>query len=176
MQFQVPQFIDVEDKIVGPLSFKQFAYILAAGATAFIGVRVFPLWLGIPLALPLIGFFLALAFLKINGRPFIYAVESQGAQIVNLEEYSLGVAVVLKSDGGTTYLLRDLATFIFRQKQGFEKQIYVVDVRQKHTLSQTLKIVELLGYLKNSEEALHVAYGFLTLPEGARNWNGAFGK
>jgi arginyl-tRNA synthetase len=84
-----------------------------------------------------------------------------------LEEYSLGVAVVLKSDGGTTYLLRDLATFIFRQKQGFEKQIYVVDVRQKHTLSQTLKIVELLGYLKNSEEALHVAYGFLTLPEGA---------
>ncbi len=94
-------------------------------------------------------------------------VESQGAQIVNLEEHNLGIAVVLKSDGGTTYLLRDLATFIFRQKQGFEKQIYVVDVRQKHTLAQTLKIVELLGYLKNSEEALHVAYGFLTLPEGA---------
>lgn len=94
-------------------------------------------------------------------------VESQGAQIVNLEEHNLGIAVVVKSDGGTTYLLRDLATFIFRKQQGFEKQIYVVDVRQKHTLAQTLKIVELLGYLNSQEEALHVAYGFLTLPQGA---------
>jgi hypothetical protein len=107
MQFQVPQFIDVEDKIVGPLSFKQFAYILAAGATAFIGIRVFPLWLGIPLALPLIGFFLALAFLKINGRPFIYAVEA-------------GVAFYL---GSRLYIWRQPKA----KKQDAEKQEKEVD-------------------------------------------------
>lgn len=92
--------------------------------------------------------------------------ESQGAQIVDLAEYNLGVAVVVKSDGGTTYLLRDLATLIFRKSQGFKAQYYVVDVRQGHTLKQTFKVVELLGQ-SNALEAVHVAYGFLTLPEGA---------
>ncbi len=92
--------------------------------------------------------------------------ESDGAQIVDLEEYKLGIALLVKSDGGTTYLLRDLATLIYRKSQGFEKQYYVVDVRQSHTLSQTFKIVELLGYSVPGE-AVHVSYGFLTLPEGA---------
>jgi arginyl-tRNA synthetase len=92
--------------------------------------------------------------------------ESQGAQIVDLEEYNLGTALLVKSDGGTTYLLRDLATFIYRKSQGFEKQYYVVDVRQSHTLNQTFKIIELLGHAAPGE-AIHVSYGFLTLPEGA---------
>lgn len=94
-------------------------------------------------------------------------VESQGAQIVNLEEYGLGVAIVVKSDGGTTYLLRDLATYIYRKQQGFAKQIYVVDNRQSHTLNQTFKILELLGHIQMPNEAVHIAYGFLSLPEGA---------
>ncbi|MEK7618499.1 MAG: arginine--tRNA ligase [Patescibacteria group bacterium] len=92
--------------------------------------------------------------------------ESQGAQVVDLEEYKLGTALLVKSDGGTTYLLRDLATLIYRKQQGFEKQYYVVDVRQSHTLKQTFKIIELLGYI-NPGEAVHVSYGFLTLPQGA---------
>jgi arginyl-tRNA synthetase len=94
-------------------------------------------------------------------------MESQGAQIVDLSQYNLGVAVAVKSDGGTTYLLRDLATFIFRKAQGFKKQIYVVDVRQYHTLAQTFKILELLGHIQKPDEAIHIAYGFLTLPTGA---------
>lgn len=76
MQFQVPQFIDVEDTIVGPLTWKQFVYLLAAGGSAFILTRVLPTWLGFIVAIPVVGFFLALAFYKINGRPFIYAIES----------------------------------------------------------------------------------------------------
>lgn len=93
-------------------------------------------------------------------------IESQGAQIVNLEDYGLGIAVIVKSDGGTTYLLRDLATYIFRKQQGFEKQIYVVDNRQSHTLAQTFKILELLGVITSPTEAVHIAYGVLSLPEG----------
>lgn len=94
-------------------------------------------------------------------------IESQGAQIVNLEDHGLGVAVVIKSDGATTYLLRDLATYIYRKEQGFEKQIYVVDNRQSHTLNQTFKILELLGIIQSPDEAVHIAYGFLSLPDGA---------
>lgn len=93
-------------------------------------------------------------------------MESQGAQIVNLEDHNLGVAVLVKSDGGTTYLLRDLATYIYRKQQGFEKQIYVVDNRQAHTLAQTFKILELLGDITVADEAVHIAYGVLVLPEG----------
>lgn len=93
--------------------------------------------------------------------------ESQGAQIVNLENHNLGIAIVVKSDGGTTYLLRDLATYIYRKQQGFARQLYVVDNRQSHTLNQTFKILELLGHIQMPNEAVHVAYGFLSLPDGA---------
>lgn len=77
MQFRVPQFIDMEDKIFGPLTLKQFAYVLGAGALSFL------LWTLIPSAIiaiifiiPIASFFLALAFLKINERPFIDVMES----------------------------------------------------------------------------------------------------
>ena len=92
--------------------------------------------------------------------------ESQGAKIVDLSEYSLGTAVVIKSDEGTTYLLRDLATFIYRKKQGFTKQLYVVDVRQKHAFEQLFKILELMGQWKLGEGE-HIDYGFMSLPTGA---------
>ncbi len=94
-------------------------------------------------------------------------VQSEGAQIVNLEQFNLGIAVVVKSDGGTTYLLRDLATYIHRKEMGFAKQFYVVDVRQSHALAQTFKILQLLGVIDNNFEAKHIAYGFLKLPDGA---------
>lgn len=77
MQFKVPQFIDMEDKIVGPLTLKQFAYLLGAGGFSFL------LWTFIPIKvvavifiIPVGGFFIALAFVKINERPFIDIVEN----------------------------------------------------------------------------------------------------
>jgi arginyl-tRNA synthetase len=88
-------------------------------------------------------------------------VESKGAQIVNLEEFGLGVAVIVKSDGGTIYALRDLATFIYRKSLGFQKQIYVVDNRQSHAFRQLFKILELMGE-SNPGEAVHIDYGFIS--------------
>jgi arginyl-tRNA synthetase len=87
--------------------------------------------------------------------------ESQGAQIVDLENQGLGIAVILKSDGGTTYLLRDLATFVYRKSLGFTKQLYVIDIRQAHAFKQLFAILKLLGYLKDSE-AVHIDYGFMS--------------
>ena len=92
--------------------------------------------------------------------------KSQGAKIVDLEPYKLGTAIIIKSDGGTTYLLRDLATFMFRKSKKFSQQLYVVDVRQEHAFNQTFKILELLGHIKSPSEAVHVSYGFLSTEEG----------
>jgi|SRR3989344_1588235 len=74
MQFQVPQFIDIEDKIFGPLTAKQFFYILGGGAFIFLMYVFLQLWLVILLGLPVAAFSAALAFLKINGQPFIKTV------------------------------------------------------------------------------------------------------
>lgn len=87
--------------------------------------------------------------------------ESQGAQIVDLEDQKLGIAVIVKSDGGTTYLLRDLATFIYRKSLGFKKQLYVVDNRQAHHYHQLFAILKMLGYM-NLDEAKHISYGFIS--------------
>jgi arginyl-tRNA synthetase len=88
--------------------------------------------------------------------------ESQGAQIVDLAEQGLGVAVVVKSDTGTTYLLRDLATFIYRkEEQGFARQLYVVDNRQSHAFQQLFAILKLMGEIKDGE-AEHIDYGFIS--------------
>lgn len=75
MQYQVPQFIEVEDKIFGPLTFKQFIYLAGGGGVCLIFVTILPLFIAIILGAPVVIFSLALAFYKVNGRPFIYALE-----------------------------------------------------------------------------------------------------
>lgn len=76
MQFQVPQFIEVEDKIFGPLTFKQFIYLGGGLGTAYIFWRILPLMAAAPLMVAVVGLAAALAFMQYNGRPFILAMES----------------------------------------------------------------------------------------------------
>ena len=69
-QFQVPQFITVEDKVIGPLTVKQFVYLLA-GTVIIVLARMFFISLFFfPIALAVGPFAVALAFLKINEVPF----------------------------------------------------------------------------------------------------------
>ena len=75
MQFQVPQFIEVEDKIFGPLTFKQFVYLGGGLGTAYLIFRLLPFFISVPLILIELGFVAALAFFEYNGRPFIIAIE-----------------------------------------------------------------------------------------------------
>ena len=77
MQFRVPQFIDVEDKLFGPLTFKQFLYLLGCGAIAFVVYSLIPIrFIGFIFAMPIFAFGLALAFVQINNRPFISILEA----------------------------------------------------------------------------------------------------
>lgn len=70
MQYQTPQFIDVEDKIFGPLTSKQFFYVAGGAVLIFILYVFFQLWAVILLGLPIGAFAFSLAFLKLNGIPF----------------------------------------------------------------------------------------------------------
>ena len=68
--FQVPQFIDIEDKIIGPLSLRQFLILVGTAALVFLSFKVLEVWLWIIVG-GLIGVLgIALAFLKINGQNF----------------------------------------------------------------------------------------------------------
>ncbi len=71
MQFKVPQFIDIEDKIIGPLTLKQFLYLLAGIGIIAISWFYFKLGLFIVISVPIAVLSLALAFYKVNGRPLI---------------------------------------------------------------------------------------------------------
>lgn len=71
MRFHVPQFIEVEPKIFGPLTFKQFIYILGGGALAFISWVFLPKFLAYFVAIPIAALSLGLAFYKVHGQPLI---------------------------------------------------------------------------------------------------------
>ena len=72
MQYQVPQFVDIEDKIVGPLTLKQFLYLAFAGALIFVFWFLFNFYVWIIISVPITALASAFAFLKINDRPFVY--------------------------------------------------------------------------------------------------------
>src|SRR3989344_4042475 len=80
MDFQVPQFIEIEDKIFGPLTFKQFVYVAGGAGAAFICYTILSQFLpgviATALAVPFAGFGLALAFYKINERPLVYTMQA----------------------------------------------------------------------------------------------------
>ncbi len=76
MEYQVPQFIEVEDKIFGPFTLKQFIYVAGGIGLCAMLVLYLPLLVGIALALPVGAFTAALAFYKINNRSFVEVLES----------------------------------------------------------------------------------------------------
>jgi len=76
MRFEVPQFINVEDKLFGPFTFKQALYIVGGGGFIYIIYKFLPFFVTAILAIPIAAFTLALVFYKPNGRPFIHMVES----------------------------------------------------------------------------------------------------
>jgi hypothetical protein len=75
MEYQVPQFIEVEDKIFGPFTLKQFIYLAGGAGLCAIFLLNLPFFLGVLLAIPVAGLALALAFYKMNGKPFVEILE-----------------------------------------------------------------------------------------------------
>tara|TARA_B100001179_G_C18507882_1_gene367220 strand:- start:99 stop:512 length:414 start_codon:yes stop_codon:yes gene_type:complete len=76
MRFEVPQFINIPDKLFGPFTFKQALYLVGGGGIVFILYKLLPLAFAVFLGVPVALFAVALVFYKPNGRPFIHMVES----------------------------------------------------------------------------------------------------
>jgi len=76
MQHQVPQFIEVEDKIFGPLTFKQFLYLVGGGGASFFLFKALPFFFAMLLIAPIVALSIALAFYRMNNRPFVEILES----------------------------------------------------------------------------------------------------
>lgn len=77
MRYQVPQFIEIDDKIFGPLTLKQFIYLAGGAGLSFIIFKILPsiFYSFLPI-LAIMAFSGALAFYKINNKPFIFVVEA----------------------------------------------------------------------------------------------------
>jgi arginyl-tRNA synthetase len=75
--------------------------------------------------------------------------------------------IILRSDGTTLYLTKDLALAKVKfEKYHVDRSIYVIDVRQSLHMQQTFKILELWGF-EQAQKCYHLGYGFVSLPEGA---------
>ena len=75
MRYQVPQFIEVEDKIFGPLTLKQFVYLAGGAGLCLAFFTLLPFFVFVILAMPVMGLSLALAFYRVNDRPFLTSIE-----------------------------------------------------------------------------------------------------
>lgn len=87
MQFQVPQFIEIEDTIFGPLTFKQFIYVAGGVGLALIAWKILPFLLAAPIMGATVGLGVALAFVRYNDRPLIVVIESAFYYLIGAKLY-----------------------------------------------------------------------------------------
>ena len=91
---------------------------------------------------------------------------SDGAQIVNLDEYNMPPCLITKKDGSSLYATRDISAALYRKKTyDFSKCIYVTGLEQKLHFAQWFKVIELMGY-DWYKDLIHVPYGLVSLKGG----------
>jgi arginyl-tRNA synthetase len=92
--------------------------------------------------------------------------ESEGANIVNLEEYNMSPALITKKDGSTLYITRDIAAAVYRKEHyDFYKNLYIVASQQNLHFQQWIKIIELMGF-EWAKDCVHIPFGLVSLEEG----------
>ncbi len=92
-------------------------------------------------------------------------VESDGAKVVNLDEYNMPPCLLVKADGATLYATRDIAAAYYRKNTyDFYKCLYVVAYQQNLHFKQLFKVLELMGFEKAADME-HVAFGMVSLED-----------
>ena len=93
--------------------------------------------------------------------------KSDGAKIVDLEEFGMAPCLLVKADGATLYATRDLAAAFYRKNTyDFYKSLYVVAYQQNLHFKQFFKVLDLMGH-EWAKDCIHVAYGMVSLAEGS---------
>jgi arginyl-tRNA synthetase len=89
--------------------------------------------------------------------------ESRGAQIVDLDAYNLTPPLIIKSNGTTTYITRDLATALFRKRMyGHAKSLYVVGAEQENYYKQLKAVLKEMGFTW-WDQLQHISFGLMRL-------------
>ncbi len=92
---------------------------------------------------------------------------SEGASIVDLEEYDMPPCLILKPDGSTLYATRDIAAAMYRKNTyNFDKCLYIVAYQQNLHFKQFFKVIELMDR-DWAKDLVHVAYGMVSLESGS---------
>lgn len=92
--------------------------------------------------------------------------ESEGANIVELEEYGMSPALITKKDGSSLYITRDIAAAVYRKEHyDFYKNLYIVASQQNLHFQQWIQIIELLGF-EWARDCVHIPFGLVSLEEG----------
>lgn len=92
-------------------------------------------------------------------------VESDGAQIIDLSEFELPPSIIIKSNGSSAYITRDIATAINRKKEyNFDENLYVVATQQNLHFQQLWRILELMGY-DLYKGCKHISFGMVSLKD-----------
>lgn len=93
-------------------------------------------------------------------------INSNGAQVVDLEQFNLQPCLILRSDGGTLYPTRDLATVIYRKnKFDFHKALYVTAADQSLHFAQFFRVIQRMGY-SWWNQLHHIPFGLVSLSTG----------
>ncbi len=93
--------------------------------------------------------------------------DSQGAKIVEFEDESMPPALIMKNDGSTLYITRDIAAAIYRKGEyDFYKNVYVVGTPQELHFRQWKKILQMMG-LEWEKDCIHVQFGTVSLEDGS---------
>lgn len=95
----MPQFIEVEDKIFGPLTLKQFIYVAGSLGIGFVLWNFLPGILAVPLGLASVGLGLSLAFIKVNKKPLIIIIEAGFLYTIRRKLYLWKTERTKKKDG-----------------------------------------------------------------------------
>lgn len=93
--------------------------------------------------------------------------ESQGAQVVELEQYGMPACLLKKADGATLYATRELAGIFYRYETfHFDRAVYVVGAAQQEHFKQVFKVIELLGE-PYADRLVHVEFGWIRFKDQA---------
>lgn len=94
-------------------------------------------------------------------------IESEGAQVVNLDEYDMPPCLLVKADGATLYATRDLAAAYYRkQTYDFYKCLYVVAYQQNLHFKQLFQVLKLMDF-DGADDMEHIAFGMVSMEDGA---------
>ena len=95
-------------------------------------------------------------------------VESEGARVINLDEYNIPPCIIEKTNGSTTYATRDLAAIMYRARTyNYDKALYVTSYEQNLHFKQVFETAKLLGLDKKYTDGLeHIPFGMVQLKTG----------